>query len=220
MFQDDPGVVLPAYAAHKAELEQIAPAGYTIVMHARYWNGRLMFSTFPKDFMSEYDSRHLIVLDPVVYWAMAHIGAERWSAITAKSLIPVKHVQERAEAAGLHFGAVATYKSKYLRAKKCLISVGRSDRELTDAELARVEELLQILVDSHDSRMGLNDLEIQTLQDLASGYSQDEIAARHAISREAVKKRLERVRKKMGARNATHAVAIAISAHLIEPSTI
>ena len=53
------------------------------------------------------------------------------------------------------------------------------------------------------------------LRDLAAGQTQKEIAIARQISPETVKKRLERARIALDARNAVHAVAIATKRGLI-----
>ena len=216
MFRDDPYKVIQGFDEVDAALKSIGIAGYSLFLQTRYWGTKFVFSTYPDAWLECYDHNHFMVIDPVVLWSLTNSGTTRWSEIATAQTGPSKHVMTRAKDFGLKFGAVVVTKSRYQKYKNCMISIARNDRDLTDAEIAEVADILDRIVQQHDSRMGLTDLDITTIQSLAAGKSQDEIAYDMGISRETVKKRIERIRKKIGARNATHMVSIDHSNNLIE----
>ncbi|WP_425051103.1 autoinducer binding domain-containing protein [Psychromarinibacter sp. S121] len=215
MFEDNPFEIIPNYEDCDKELSAIAPSGYCLVLHAHVWKTKFVYSTYPEAWRDHYDTHNLVVLDPVVLWGMVNTGTTRWSGLDNVQRVTADYVMTRAKDFGLAYGAVAVTRSKHLRNKKCLLAVSRPDRELTSEEIARVAEILDHIVTVHDGRLGLSDVDIQTIQTLALGYSQDEIAKQMHTSRDTVKKRIERIRKKIGARNATHVVSIALSHSLV-----
>jgi DNA-binding CsgD family transcriptional regulator len=64
---------------------------------------------------------------------------------------------------------------------------------------------------------GLTNRELQILAYCARGFTEKEVAIRLEISPNTVRVHLENVKRKMGARNKVHAVALAISENLIKP---
>ena len=85
-----------------------------------------------------------------------------------------------------------------------------ADRDLYHA-------LLHGIGKARDRRRGwpLSPVEVGTLTLAEQGLTVGEIAGQSHYSTDAVKSRLQNVRRKLGARNTTHAVAIALSRDLI-----
>lgn len=216
MFRDDPYKLFPDYGSFEEGLNRIGNAGYMLLLHMHYWRTKFAYGTHPEAWLRCYDQNNFVSIDPVMLWALSNSGTIRWSEMKIGDVPAHNHVMERAKDFGLRYGAVSTHRSRFLDHKKCMICISRHDRELTDAELVEVADILERLVEAHDARMGLSDGDIQTIQALAHGRSQEEIACDMSVSRDAVKKRIERIRKRIGAKNATHVVAIALSHNLIE----
>ncbi|WP_027234431.1 helix-turn-helix transcriptional regulator [Leisingera caerulea] len=216
MFKDNPFDYIEDFEKIESELHEIGPTGYALVLHGHAWKTKFFYTTYPDEWIAIYDQNNLVTVDPVFLWALGNVGVTRWSEMGVRKTVAADYVMTRASDHGLSFGASAAAKSKHLNNKKCMLSLAREDRELTDEELCRLQEILEYIVEVHDGRMGLSDLDIHTIQALCWGNSQEEIARQMNTSREAIKKRIERIRKKLGARNATHVVSIALSHSLID----
>lgn len=63
----------------------------------------------------------------------------------------------------------------------------------------------------------LNPVELYLLEQVATGASAKQIAHDAGLSERAIENRMGSVRAKLGARNTTHAVVLAIKAGLIAP---
>ena len=75
--------------------------------------------------------------------------------------------------------------------------------------------ILDEIVSAVGQHAGLTEVELEALRDLAAGLTHNEIADHRGVSPATIKKRLERAREVLGARNAVHAVAIATRRGLI-----
>lgn len=71
-----------------------------------------------------------------------------------------------------------------------------------------------------ESEVGLSPREVEVLQLAALGHSYGEIAHALVISRHTVDRYLIRVRRKLGARNTTHAAALALTAGILDDSIL
>ncbi len=61
----------------------------------------------------------------------------------------------------------------------------------------------------------LTDLQHNTLRQLVQGVSQTEIARQEGVSKQAVSRRVQRIARKLGARNTAEAIVIAVRAGLV-----
>ncbi len=200
----------------EAELAEIAPSGVTITLNVRYLTPQFYVSSYPDAWIEQYTSNRLVMFDPAALWATLHTGRIRWSEIKG----PVYEffgsvVFDQAKKHGLHYGASVVMKNAQSNNDRCAIFAARPDRELTDPEIDYLERVLQATMERVGKSAGLSDAELETLRDIASGLSHREIAELRDIAVDTVKKRLERVRRVLGARNATHAVSIATKRGLI-----
>lgn len=214
-MNDNPFDLIPGFNEVEDDLKEIADSGYNLVLRSHSWTTGIAHCTYPQGFQDEYDRNHLVVMDPMMLWAMTNTGTTRWSEIDTAAKVVSDHVISRALHFGLAFGGIAVRRSRALNNRKCILSVARADRELTDAEIVRIGEILEHVIASHERGLGLSVVELKTIEALAAGLSQDEIATKFESSRDTVKKRIERIRKKLGAKNATHVVSIALSHRLI-----
>ena len=187
------------------KLRQVAPAGFILGFNYSFRGPEMMITEYPEDWQAEYEERNYVMGDPVLMWLAVNSGAKRWSAIR---LPDVRGIMERAERAGLRYGAaISTKKGR----KRSFCTLARSDRELTDEEIAVVQSKFEVWCEFTTNRAALTDKEIDVLRLLRDGVSQREIAARLKISEATVKQRTSGATSKLGASNRLHAVAIAMS---------
>jgi DNA-binding CsgD family transcriptional regulator len=66
-------------------------------------------------------------------------------------------------------------------------------------------------------RLGLTDVDMRTLAQMAEGMSCPEAAEEDVVTSEAVKERRKNVARKLGARNGAHAVGLSLRMGLIDP---
>ncbi|MEY8802195.1 autoinducer binding domain-containing protein [Leisingera sp. XS_AS12] len=184
-------------------------------MHSNVWRSQFAYATYPAAWREAYHRHSLSMLDSILMWGVANTGVCRWDDV-ARMYPSIPCFSLRLGALhGMNFGAVASTKSKHFKGGKCMLSIARPDRPFSQQELDQSYEILKQIVEVHDGRLGMSELDIQTIQQLADGLSQDEIASAMGTSREAIKKRVLRIRKRIGARNATHVVSIAHKHSLI-----
>ncbi len=192
------------YEAATAPIRGIATAGYALCFGFSGQLATFVDWQYPPDWIKEYQTTVCSAFDPVAVWTIVHIGAIRWSEIR---LPDPQNVMQRAHGFGLRFGAAFSAHSPQ---GKSMLSVARSDRELTDAEMSSLGAHFQRLLAFVDCHSGLTAGEIDVLRhtgELGLGYR--EIARRLGISEPAVKKRAANTRRKLGARTLAQAVLIA-----------
>ena len=76
------------------------------------------------------------MFDPIYYWTVMETGVKRWSEIRYPN---PRIVSKKASEHGLVFGAIVC---KKLNGEKSFLSAARPDRELTDTEMLRMDELM------------------------------------------------------------------------------
>lgn len=200
----------------ESRLAEIAPSGVTIALNVRYLTPQFYVSSYPEAWIQEYTSARLVMFDPAAVWATLNTGRIRWSEIKGTIYTFFGSVVfDQAKKHGLRYGASVVVKNAQSNDDRCAIFAARPDRELTDEEIDCLEEVLRATMLRVGKSAGLSQAELETLKDVAAGFSHREIAERQNIAVDTVKKRLERVRKVLGARNAAHAVSIATKRGLI-----
>lgn len=199
-----------------ARLMAIGPKGYMLALSIRYFTPEFYLATYPQQWVEIYTSRRYALFDPVTFWCRFNEGATRWSEIEFSALRGAGNlVMQQAESHGLKFGGAAAIRSGTEAGVKSVLCVAREDRELTDDELASLTEILEHIAAAVGQHAGLSEPELEILRDLALGMTHNEIADARMISPATVKKRLERARVVLGARNGVHAVAIATRRGLV-----
>lgn len=198
----------PQAKADLGVLGYIANAGFMIGVNVALRGPEYFFATYPEAWQREYEANNYMFIDPMVFWGMTKTGACRWSeAIFAKAT----PVFARARAHGLEYGATLSTTDGGHRS---LMSIARTDREFEDAELEQCLEILRKLAaTTFDNALSIE--ETETLKLAAEGLAQKEIAAELGVAEPTVKARLTKAKDKLGARNTTHAVTIALEAKLI-----
>lgn len=153
----------------------IATAGYFLGLRIRGASPMMAFHTYPQPWIDEYTGNGYLLRDPVTTWAMTVGGTVRWSS----PLLPDPfRIFRKAAAHGLNYGAsVARGRVGSLT----LCSLARSDRELTDDEIARVDEIVARLHERVAPPQSLAEDDKALLSALAEGRSAGEIAAARGV---------------------------------------
>ena len=197
-------------------IENIANRGYVIVINLVNLSPQYYRSTFSQKWQNQYVSNRYALVDPVLYWAAWNEGSTRWSEIRmARALALGDLVLKRATAFGLNYGVIFSHNTPGPGHKKCIFSAARYDREFTVAEISQLETGFYDIVDAVSRTHTLNPGEISVLEGVANGLNQIELAEKLGISKETVKKRLEKARKLLGARNGPQAAAIAVARGIV-----
>lgn len=195
---------------------KISPMGYVLAINAQARAPEYFKITYPALWAWNYHTRAYAEFDPAILWCHLNVGSIRWSQIDLHTLSRAgDFVRDEAKQFGLNFGGSASTRKGGREHSSGALIGARSDREFTSDELDELLDILDTIVDAVPSKSGLSALELQTLHDLASGLTHRNIADLRGINAATVKKRLERARLALGARNAVQAVAVAASLGLI-----
>lgn len=202
--------LIPGFEAELETLRTIGNRGFFVGFGINLSGAEHMQNEFPEGWQEEYQKGIYYIADPVLIWVFSKTGRARWSKIP---IADVRGVMIRARAYEMNYGAVF---ARHVRSKKCFLSVARNDRELTDDEMsnldARFDAWTTIILD----RAALTDKELNVLRLLRDGEGQAAIADRLGISEATVKKRANTACAKLGARNRTQAVAIAMARRYLD----
>lgn len=208
--------ILPDIDKLEARLLEIAPMGYMVALNIRHLTPEFFKSAYPSDWVETYTERRYVMFDPVVVWSRFKVGTTRWSEIPESfSRGGGRHVLDHARQFGLVFGGAVSSRGPAGGHCLCVLSGARDDREFRASELEDLAGILDGMVRAVGEHAGLTEVELESLRDLAAGLTHNEIADQRGVSPATIKKRLERARDVLGARNAVHAVAIATRRGLI-----
>ncbi len=188
---------------------KISTSGFVLCLGASISGIDHFESTYPEEWKVIYEKQRYAIYDSSALWAIARSGIARWSEIASSDGRVLKHASQF----GISYGATASRLHKF---KRYVITTARPDREFTDLELETISGVLDEIIASveiHKNR--LTDVEISTLRRIAAGDSASEIAATDGVKPVAVKKRSATIRKKLAAKNITHAVRIATLRNII-----
>lgn len=122
-----------------SDINKLVPFGYGIGLHIRYATPTIMLQTYPQEWTDIYSSAGYVMTDPSVHWGFANVGAIRWSEIT---LPDPNNIMAQAAEAGLKYGVCVAYE---FGESRTISNFANSDREFTDAEMAKIESLLIFL---------------------------------------------------------------------------
>lgn len=181
-----------------------------------FFRPELAYSSFPRAWFEHYTGMDLLLADPILEWAAAYSGATRWSDIAAGVTEPRSlAVLDHAAAFNLRFGVIISAKNQMIGLKRSFLSCARPDREFTDDEIAELADVFEDILSLRSLTANLSAASREVMAMLAIGMSQIEIAMHLGISRDTVKKRIERACTKLGARNAAHALAMAVEGSIV-----
>lgn len=210
---------IPDYAKHAALFDSLGPMGYAIALNVRNVTPELYYSTFPARWIERYTKQSFMMADPVIDYMYRNAGAVRWSEIK-HSRGPSKTEQflQVSREEGLSFGAAVVRRNATEPSVKSLISVCRSDRELTGDEIGQLEESFDLLLRKIDLQRTLSRRQREVLELMARGATRQDCAGILAVSPDTIKRDVELARKFLGARNVVEAVALATVRKLIAPA--
>jgi LuxR family transcriptional regulator len=203
---------LTGRAKGEVTLGEFAPLGHYIALRIGFAFPLSEQNALPEPWVDHYTQHGLMVHDPVIRWVYGNTGAIRWSEIT---LPDPKGVLEAARRFGLGYGAAISCADD---SPDCFRSFGtfvRADREFTDDELAALARIVRRLHDARAQSPNVTSAELEALSLVRDGFLTKEIASRLGVSEGAVKQRLRNVRAKLGAKNGSQAVSIALRQRLI-----
>lgn len=191
-------------------IKNIAPAGFRLMRNASIPDNISDFvEGMPEDWVKVYAKGGYALSDPVMLWSLCNNGTKRWSEVGVND----SHgLLEKAKHYGLKFGAVA---SRIENGRFSILSIARSDREYTDAEIEMCNDLLSEAILEGRNTALLKRSERDVLWALAQGETLQDLADQTGTSISTIKSRLQRTRKALGAKTATQAVAEATRMQLI-----
>jgi LuxR family transcriptional regulator len=191
----------------KALFESIAPAGFYVAVRLGFMSPEEEINTFHPDWIDSYTARGLALHDPLMRWIYSNCGAERWSALTTEDTLGIMAAYSNS---GMRYGAVVCVSSDEARPRRTFGYFSRTDRELSQAELAELEARLRSLhFHTMQQEEGLTKAQSEALRLLSQGMRLREIAHALDISESAVKARLKSAMARMHARTPAQAATIA-----------
>ncbi|MEM7295940.1 MAG: autoinducer binding domain-containing protein [Pseudomonadota bacterium] len=187
-----------------ATLRFIADAGFAGIFDIKARGAQLLFNEFPRAWAQEYERGNYHIGDPVLLWAMTHLGVSRWETIVLQD---PRGILEKARRYGLNYGVIA---STEVEGRKSVISAAKSLAPFTDREMSHIAETLEEIAPNIAFQNGLTRGEVETLAALRHGFSYEEAAEDFKISLSAVKQRVNKAKRKLGAVSTVQAVAMAM----------
>jgi LuxR family transcriptional regulator, quorum-sensing system regulator SdiA len=82
----DDAVTVKQVKKHLRELGMLCDTGYLLAVHIRYTRPTLLFTTYPAVWLEHYGEKGMMMVDPVVRWAMSadtEAGAALWRDLAA-----------------------------------------------------------------------------------------------------------------------------------------
>lgn len=191
-------------------VQEIAPSGYFLAVNFTRHGAEYLATTYPSEWVEEYDSTGLMWFDPVVIFSMAKTGSRRWSDI---KLPDIRGVFSRGQQYGLQYGVVIS--KKFEKKNNAVFTATRADRDISDFEIEILESWLDSFLERYFQKLEIGQLQIQALRLISKGASVAEAAAISNCSVNAMKARLMEARRSLKANTTPHAVAIAFSKKLL-----
>lgn len=194
------------------------PKGYFIAYDVKGAAPAATQISYPKEWYQKYEDESYVMDDPTVRWGLANTGWERWSSLPQEFFVTPRAqlVMDDAASFGLKFGIVMVIESNQPDPKKTFFGAARSDREVSNAEVATILQTLESITKALDSFTNLTTDERIVLELRGQGQSVKEISQNLKISAATVKNRLHSGQKRLNAQNPTQTLLLAQSARLIE----
>ncbi len=206
------------YKRHASLFDELGTSGYTVALKVRNVSPELYYSSLPQSWIVRYTNNSFMMADPVVDYMYRGSGVTRWSEIQ-HSRGPTKTAEflSVARSEGLSYGAAVVRRHKGAPHLKSLVSVARPDRELTDSELIDLAHSFDALLTKLEEHQRPTERQIKVLQLLSEGHTHATCSKELHVSPDTIKREIELVRRVLGAKNATEAVAIATTLKLVNP---
>lgn len=122
-----------------SRLRGYCDSGFALAIHIRLTRPTLMFQTYDQAWSDHYSENGYMLSDPVVHFGLTQRGRVIWDDLAEQD---TEGVLRAAKRFGLHHGwTYATGKPN----SKTIAGMTRSDRAMTPAEMAEVEEIVEAL---------------------------------------------------------------------------
>lgn len=178
----------------------MATAGYFVGLHIRFASPLMMFQSYRQDWADHYTNNGYALRDPMIGWGFSTVGACRWSELNVPD--PFGILEEAAEY-GLRYGVTVSCGRV---SSRTIAGAARGDREFEDAEISRVETIVNRLHDMTEPPESLTDAQVEALRLIAAGDRHAAAAAKLNISESALKARLMSARQRLLARTTAEAI--------------
>jgi LuxR family transcriptional regulator, quorum-sensing system regulator SdiA len=182
------------------KLERHANAGYFAALHIRFTSPLMMFQTYDQAWTDHYTNNGYVLRDPMTAWAFSTTGWTRWSN---PDLHDPYGIFDEAARFGLKYGVTI---STGAIASRTIVSLARTDREFSDAEIGEIREVVLHLHEMTDPPESLTPAQAEALRCIASGDRHEAAAAKLGISVSALKARLNSARQRLMARTTAEAI--------------
>lgn len=186
--------------ADLARIAGIAPAGYFLALRIRGSSPLMAFKTYPQAWVDRYMENGYLLRDPITTWSMTIGGTIRWSSPFLPD--PFRVLRQAADH-GLTYGASVAHGPL---GALSICSAGRADRELTDAEIALLRQIVVGLHDRTALPTALTAEEKAILQAMAQGTGPEDAAAQLGLTKAASRARFKQVCTALFAQSPTEAV--------------
>lgn len=120
-------------------LMAMAPSGFAMAFHVRFTTPTFLFQTYPKEWIDYYSRNGLVMRDPTVLWGFENTGMVRWSDLLPRD---GDQIIAKAQAYGMQFGFTYVIEIDNSRS---LTSFTRGDRDFSDAEIAEISGMVDLL---------------------------------------------------------------------------
>lgn len=205
MLNISPPYHIPGYATDIIWLKSIATSGYMIGLN-HVSNGIEFFdSDWPIEWRTQYEKNKYLFIDPVVHSFVRNDGDVRWSKVSWRDVFGI---MKAARKYGLVYGA--SFVRSNLDGKKSMLSVARSDREISQGEMDQLSDWWTEFVIKANQPLPISEAEISALDCMLRNMSVSEAATYNGVSETAMKSRLKSARQKLGCKNNTTAAGILI----------
>lgn len=190
---------------NRQTLEALAPAGYHIGLHMRYFAPLIEVNQWPSAWVDHYCDHRLILHDPMFRWAHLGEGICQWNALAKDD--PAQVIAQ-ARSFGLTHG-VSIALSDPAGGTRSFGSFARGDRSFTEPECAHLLEILHELHRRKSPPKSLTVAELEALRMVCAGQRHKEIAYELGVTEGAIKQRLRNAKTKLGAKTVAQAVTLA-----------
>ncbi|MGV6811673.1 MAG: helix-turn-helix transcriptional regulator [Brevirhabdus sp.] len=200
------GAIETKVSSGHSEFQSLAPVGYYLALRIGFAFPMEEANLLPPSWVQHYTQHGYLLQDPVIRWAYTNVGAVRWNALRDADR---SGILDEAARFGLVHGVTVSCAGGPGHPQRSFGSFVRSDRDFTDAEIARLSALFEQLHQSRIPPSNLTSAELQALGLVRDGKLLKEIAFDLGVTEGAIKQRLKNAKKKLGARTSAQAVTMA-----------
>ena len=195
-----------------SDVEKLAPAGYFIALRIGFAFPMEETNAFPEGWVEYYTKNRLMLFDPVIRWAYANTGIQRWSDLEKDD---PRGILQRARSYGLSYGVTISVFDGNDDNARSFGSFTRTDREFNALEISGLQAYIQRRHREMAPPTNLTSAELIALRLVKEGQRLKQIAFDLDVSEGAVKQRLRNAKDKLGAKTSSQAAALAAQYGLI-----